>query len=531
MARRNTFTSILLLLALGFSHHINCQPSDDESVGGLEPGTQSGVVDTQVSDDQAPGLQVNNPLDEFDINVVVREGTDPSIGQISNPPINANPQVVNSPTLPNIEFSPEYLAQNQESIREKANTAFKELSEAQLVRMVANPGMYKNVEWGQTIDAIFISWDNWQDFLNALSIESKPDDNPIYFLLRDSKTIRTVLTQIDMIYRIMLEKTGKNSITIDNRYRGMIQRGWEIIRPLIDIDLSTSPEYNYGTYPAVIAPEALFNVTAKDLADPKLQAYTAQRIFRFEEISPNTYFASESQLIALWTLMTTVELELRVWINDFQNKIVLDVFRFPPIDQPKAPVGIDWPGTGRFKRQQIGYKEYFEEKFISEFNSDPLPPFSTTSKKDTEPWRSWRRSPRVTFDMYVQPLVLWTKIYSGLIPNMLEMLVDVASAANQLLGRKSIYPDGDFGAPFDSDIGLDAPSWLKSYPEWFVGTGKYVPDVNGFRIAKPVEQIPVEQVQIEKISVEQIPVVDDTNAVGTGLQSAVQDTIPDLENN
>ncbi|KAF3927425.1 hypothetical protein ABW21_db0206707 [Orbilia brochopaga] len=504
MARRSIFASALVLLTLSLPHHVNCQPGGEEANSGLGLTEQSNVVDIQPSGDQAPGIQATNPLDEFDVNVVLGEGTG-TTEQVTNPPVNANPWPPASRELQegdDLEFSPEYLAKNQQMIRDQAAAGIKALGDAQFARIIENPGSMLGVQWAPEYESLIISWQTWQDFLTALGTETQPDNNPIYYLMRDSKTIRTVLTQIDMIYKIMLEKIGKNSITIDERYRGLIQRGWEIIRPLIDIDLTTSPQYEYMVYPAVIAPEGLFNVTATDLADPSLLNNAVERLFRFAEVGSNTILVTESQMVALWTLLTTVQLDLKSWISDLQNKIILDVFRFPPTDRPAYPTGVNPPRVGRYKRGVIGYKEYFAEKYIGEFDTEPLPPFSTTSKKDTEPWRSWRKNTRITFDMYVQPLLLWGKIYGGLIPNMLEMVADVAYKANQQLGKKSIYPEPDFVYPLlTSAYNIDA--WLLTYPEWDAKKGHYVPDVSGFKLAQPqpAEQNPAEQIRLQQIPV------------------------------
>ncbi|KAJ6257299.1 LOW QUALITY PROTEIN: hypothetical protein Dda_8188 [Drechslerella dactyloides] len=480
------------------AHHGNCQPGGEEVVGQFGPGEQPDV-DTQLAGGQL-GLQVSDLLDELDVNVIVTEDLtegDPVVVQNQNQPLaNANTQATNTnpqdTAATDETFSPEQLALNQAWIRDRAQAARKALYRGQSARILANPSMIRDLTWPHPNQGIVISPTLWTDFIAALGIATRSDSNPIYFLLRDAKTIRTLLIQIDTIYRILLDKSGaggKSAITLDDDYRAFIARGWEIIRPLINIDLTTAPEYDYGDPAGVIHPNSHFNITGADLTDFPLQTRTAMYLFGTEEVAPNTIIASESHIIAMWTMLTGVELELRTWIGEFQRKLVYDVFRFPSTDAPTTNAGIDWPDAGKYKRQTIGYAEYFAEKYIHDFDTEPLPPpASPGKKKESEPWRSWRRSPRITFDLYVQPLLLWAKIYSGLVPNMLEMIADIAFVANTELGRKSVYPDGNFAAPVEVPW-LDVPAWLGTYPEWFVGTGKYVPDVSQFKIAQPVQQI------------------------------------------
>ncbi|KAK6500314.1 hypothetical protein TWF481_010658 [Arthrobotrys musiformis] len=371
-------------------------------------------------------------------------------------------------------FNPVHLANkeiNQSKIKAQAAASLEDLAGAQNSRLQASEDTPDPAEpqEGPVYSSVIVSKDTWEVFEAAVGIESKPaGENPVYILVEAAKSIAMLCVQLDSVARNI--KRINNSPDREGP-----QAHPQFFRAVDNLIQAIQPVYNY--YPKVLDGEGkeIKGLIGKGgFIDP---AWGTTNIFLkarlrellgYEEVAKNTILVSDSVLLKAFFGLGRLGTVISQRAKELQN-VMKDIKKDFPEDTLGIALGYPKRSPEGSRRQDIGYFPYYQQRYMSGFASRYATGIDDKGKMIEEPFLSWSTAKRIDFKMYQTVLTFANRISVGNIPLMMEMILDILLAGNIFLGRRSIYPDYEFGIPWPPQTlpgTWDAISWLKTYPEF-----------------------------------------------------------------
>ncbi|KAK6355817.1 hypothetical protein TWF718_000198 [Orbilia javanica] len=366
------------------------------------------------------------------------------------------------------------MAANKKNIKTQAAEQLKGLAAAQIARKVEKslPDMPEPNPEDIPHASMIVSKEVWNIFEEALLLnppDNQSSDGPVFILSIAGRVIDRLLTQIISIAKNMKrimnlpENRGKET-ELDRKFFEIFVR---VLRTLkIIITLYPDQLDDDGKPMNGVIERGGFIDSAFGAAPIFLKAQL-RKLFDYDEVARNTILVSDASVVTAFKKLnqasknlSVLTRQLQVVVNDLQEQYPEDNFS-PTLYYPRlSPEGS--------RRQDIGYVNYYESKYIEVFSSRPAIGLNDDGEPTGEPFLQWSTANKLSFSMYAAILDLINRIAIGNAPLMMEMLLDIMVAANVFLGRRSSIPDYEFGLSFKfSGLGKswDAFGWLESYPE------------------------------------------------------------------
>ncbi|KAK6530274.1 hypothetical protein TWF694_003636 [Orbilia ellipsospora] len=360
------------------------------------------------------------------------------------------------------DFSPEQLARNQEYIREWARRAQADLKQRQLQKP------HKVEDWkeheGFFRNTVALSKEQWAIFEEAIGIQT-PGESPVEALVIAAKYLVAITTQMRLLVDIMKKKKPRGLQKLDENFVNLSENALE------------SLEYVYDARKLEVEGriKKFWSWIGKDKAiDPDLAINTVNldnmmaRIVR-GAMWNDTIIASGSHIGAMWDCTVIAQREIWSSFTKIQDLLQTQLNNFPGAKKEylkaKGPRGSPL-GQGR---QDVGYAQYLKNRYLesSYFNIQPFMGLSKDGKIEGPPWKNWEGSTHMTGELYLAYFSLLDKLFFGVLPLILEMIMDIMLAADVFIGRISITPDVHF--PYSMSPRWNEwnwLSWLEQYPEF-----------------------------------------------------------------
>ncbi|KAK6530801.1 hypothetical protein TWF281_007638 [Arthrobotrys megalospora] len=376
-----------------------------------------------------------------------------------------------------MHFNSENRAANQRLIIEKAAENLEKLSTAQLSRL----GRQSNISTpnpNEFYNSIIVSGRTWEIFEASVNLGSSgnaaQDDlnvinSPVYYILLAARDTVALLSQAQMLttYMFSIDKMADRvGRPLDKRFIKMIQRSWEVLQPIMTFFPDRLDKNGNPPVSVLGKGEASF-IDASYPPRPLFLRAILYKLLNHDTVAPNTILVSDTPLLENFVKIGDARTELGQYIVDLQRLLEKMKKNYP--EEEYISTGLTWPVASPpgFRRQDVGYEPYYRRRYVEEFDSTMIPGLQSNGEATEEPWLSWVQSKEITFGMYVGYLEIMNRIFAGTLPLLMEMFMDLMLASNIFLGRRSIYPDYEFGIPWKliPDRG-NAIAWLETYPEW-----------------------------------------------------------------
>ncbi|KAF3923670.1 hypothetical protein ABW21_db0209759 [Orbilia brochopaga] len=418
-----------------------------------------------------------------------------------------------------IAFGPQYWDQNKAAIQQWAGWETY-LARMQLQDQPTTGSLGEvNGYWGPESDLVVVTAEAWQAFEHALALDSTNIQGPPFYLLEGARrfkelseaTIRSARTIKKAIRRMKLS----GDIDLWDKYEAVLT---VVIMPMTNLALNKPEEYQrlqrmleiphgktFSQYPNWLqtmisfATNHLGPLAAADrpgvmdagsslsplnvpsevpsiVPTKEMQRRSIEALFdynRGEQGDADEVFLSDGDFILVWINLRSVVNALTY----FQAFCVVDVDRiwdsyvFTYGTVRDRPLSLSPHVIGKYKRQQIGYRNYFELKYESR---------TKWMAPDDPEWYIWETTKNKAYlaDMvegYMQHLM---NAAQYVLPLEMEMMADIAVQAHQLaegsilpfgsedLNNFAILTNDDFedGLPLE----LSSLNWalLEQYPEF-----------------------------------------------------------------
>ncbi|KAF3115772.1 hypothetical protein TWF594_006040 [Orbilia oligospora] len=316
-----------------------------------------------------------------------------------------------------------WLAKNQKDIRQQAAVQLKELREAQTSKELQPEQLQREAVEDQEFlaNSVIISKRTWEVFEEALQITAEgPNgtlgESPVQILTEAAKSIAKLTIQIHTIGGYMkriwkLPESQRKGPPGDEAYLRIFDKMMRTLQPVFNLYPGLK-DRNDEEIIGVIAKGGYIDQTwgASSLY---FQAQL-RKLLGYDEVSRNTILVSDAPLRTAFRTIDRVRSRMR-----------------------RALGGITRDGVP------------VEEPFIS-----------------------WSKSNELRFEMYFGIMELFDRIAAGNMSLMMEMIIDILLAANVFLGRRTSFPDYEFGLLLEMNPGpenWDAFGWMESYPEMEFG--------------------------------------------------------------
>ncbi|KAJ6258231.1 hypothetical protein Dda_7150 [Drechslerella dactyloides] len=224
----------------------------------------------------------------------------------------------------------------------------------------------------------------------------------------------------------------------------------------------------------VLAQQALFDANGllepvpPNLAhDPFVRALYAENalkgLFRYEELRPDReIILSDNRFLNIWDIADYAHRRLVRWLNE-EFTPLMDEMNHEYYPDSDLLANTWWRPLGIWKRQEIGYQQYWMQKYGKIYKY--IPP-------DFGYWETWESNTVKTLPGIGELLLFATHstgvgLVRGLLPYILELFSDIAGVA-WTLGDSIPLRDPDFAVPGGPSMGLsiDLPArFLVNQPE------------------------------------------------------------------
>ncbi|KAF3911438.1 hypothetical protein ABW20_dc0104525 [Dactylellina cionopaga] len=360
------------------------------------------------------------------------------------------------------------LANNQNSIRQQAGAALQTLRDQQAARRPTGV-----IDWAPERNTIIISPETWTAFENALHID-KNGQNAVWYLIKASQIINSLMTAANTVSLFLMAKGIKSSSEMEKFELSQLS-GWNAMAKVINNVRKSARAFDSSIVermpPGITDQGEIIDSTV--VLDKATVREQLKKLFAYEEVADGTILVSDTPIS---DALSAVESTFFALEEFFDEDLVPVLERLQKKLQGSKAKGVNFP-TPRleiFKRQNIGYKKYFSDKYVTEFGFDfvRLPGEEGADSR----WNNWISKTTAGYEMYAGYGEFMNKIFHGGLPLMVEMLTDILFASNLILGRGALYPDEEFGISEDIEVlpyETDVLKWMGKYPEF--GLEGYVP--------------------------------------------------------
>ncbi|KAF3107962.1 hypothetical protein TWF102_011447 [Orbilia oligospora] len=238
------------------------------------------------------------------------------------------------------------------------------------------------------------------------------------------------------------------------------KRTWEVFEEALQIT-AEGPNGTLGESPVQILTEA-----AKSIAKLTIQIHTIggymKRIWKLPESQRKGPPGDEAYLRIFDKMMRTLQPVFNLYpgLKDRNDEEIIGVIaKGGYIDQTWGASSLYFQAQ---LRKLLGYDEVSRNTIL--VSDAPL----RTAFRTIDRVRSRMRR----FEMYFGIMELFDRIAAGNMSLMMEMIIDILLAANVFLGRRTSFPDYEFGLLLEMNPGpenWDAFGWMESYPEMEFG--------------------------------------------------------------
>ncbi|KAK6353620.1 hypothetical protein TWF696_005583 [Orbilia brochopaga] len=375
-----------------------------------------------------------------------------------------------------VSFGPQYLAQNQAAIREwagwESSLARQELRAQQAAKNLGEVNGY----WGPESDLVVVTAQAWQGFEHALALDSANIQGSPFYLLEGVRrftelcdaTLRSIRTIKQAIKRMKLtddvdlwEKYEAifiiSTIPMTNRalhnpeeYKRLsrllaIPRGKTLeqypkwLQTMITFATSQLEQFTELDLPGIADEGSSLGPLEGPMVVPtkEMQRRSVETMFdynRGENDDADDVYLADGDFVLVWKnihqVINAVTYFEAFCMIDVDRTWDLYVFKYGTVRD--LPLSLSPPVIGKYKRQQIGYRKYFEYKYESR---------TVAMAPDDPEWKTWETTKDKAYfaDMLEGFMQHLTNAARHVLPLMMEMMADIAVEAHQL-AEDSILP-------------------------------------------------------------------------------------------